>query len=415
MTSTIETNNSNVLKKIECLISICIYLKKIICKKAIDEYIIRIKIVHNNYLVESANLLADYYKMRSKYNESKQKEQYTRFYQRYLKSNNISTKLDVIYIELYKIYIDIINKKSYRHMEEITGLIHQKNDKPGKDMPFDFFDDMGRIKSIENTCHLLSDKTMRLIQKEGILLFSEYKKIKIHLYIEEVEPQLICNRCGEPYKTTNIGEQSCIICGICIENVITIIDDENITNEINNNKSGSYDPSKHCREWLDRIQGREIIDMATIDHIVNILKEQFIQERIKHNEIITYELIRIYLQKNKFSSYNEHIPLIRKLITGISPPQLTDVEIQKIIMYFIRIVKIYNKIKPTSKINCPYHPYIIYKILEQILEDGWRKTAILHCIHLQSSQTLILNDRIWQKICVHIPEFKYIPTDRNRR
>ena len=42
-----------------------------------------------------------------------------------------------------------------------------------------------------------------------------------------------------------------------------------------------------------------------------------------------------------------------------------------------------------------------------------RKKEILSCIHLQSFQTLCANDVIWVPICARIPEFVYIPTDRN--
>jgi hypothetical protein len=212
---------------------------------------------------------------------------------------------------------------------------------------------------------------------------------------------------------TDISEQSCIKCGKCQDATITIIDDENI-NDNKNMKYGSYDPSKHCRYWLDRIQGRETSDITEIENVVVYIKQQLTEDRIKNIDYITYNLIRSYLQKNNYSSYNEHIPLIRKLITGISPPQLSETELQKINIYFMRVIKLYNTIKPSTKINCPYHPYIIYKILEQIMSNGSRKSAILKCIHLQSSQTLIQNDKLWQKICEHIPEFTYIPTDRNR-
>ena len=75
-----------------------------------------------------------------------------------------------------------------------------------------------------------------------------------------------------------------------------------------------------------------------------------------------------------------------------------------------------SKIKPQKKTNCPYHPYFIYKIIEQIINkdsDKIKKAQILSCIHLQSRETLIQNDLIWGPICSRIPEFKYFPTDRN--
>ena len=116
------------------------------------------------------------------------------------------------------------------------------------------------------------------------------------------------------------------------------------------------------------------------------------------------------------SKYNEHIPLIHKLITGITPPPLLESEIQILSLYFDKAINIYDQIKPKDKTNCPYHPYFIYKILEQMLKkntDRIRKIQILSYIHLQSRETLISNDITWKKICEQIQEFTYIPTDKN--
>jgi hypothetical protein len=373
MTSTIETNNNNVLKKIEYLKKISIFLKKNIpnSTKIVNDNNILINNLFNDYSIEFAVILTEYFNIIDK-ESSKKKEEYNKLYQRCIKSNNITARLDDIYNNLHRFFV--INTRIDKNIPE-----------------------------------LLDPR----IYKEGSSLFLEYTKIKIYIYIEEVVITNLCNICNEQMMITDIGEQSCIKCGRCQDATIMIVDDES-TNDNKNIKYNSYDPSKHCRYWLDRIQGRETTDISEIENIVQYIKQQLIQDRIKNIDYITYNLIRSYLQKNNYSSYNEHIPLIRRLITGISPPQLSETELQKINIYFIRVIKLYNTIKPSTKINCPYHPYIIYKILEQIMTNGSRKSAILKCIHLQSSQTLIQNDKLWQKICAHIPEFTYMPTDRNR-
>ena len=84
--------------------------------------------------------------------------------------------------------------------------------------------------------------------------------------------------------------------------------------------------------------------------------------------------------------------------------------------------KIYNRIKPDNKPNCPYHPYFIYKIIEQLLKDPSdqrRCSEILQSIHLQSRDTLIDNDNIWKPICESLSSdclgdrtwFQYKPTE----
>ena len=424
MTSTIETNNSNILKKIECLHAICDFINNNIPKSTEFVAINKngINEIFNVYSVESAIILADYFSISDNNKITKTKEQYNRLYQRYIKSNNIAARLDAIYSEMYRFFI--LNTKSNkdgtydksnffvsnsdaRHLE-YQSYLNSLYECP-QTMPANASTDAVYIEDMQTPTQ--SKAELRL-QKEGNALFSEYTRIKIHMYVEEIKMAGVCKICKDTMIVTNMGELSCMRCGFCCDAIITIVDDESITNDSKNIKYGTYDPSKHCRYWLDRIQGREIADMTNIELLVEEIKEHLTQSRIKNYDHVTYSLIRTYLRKSGKSAFNEHIPLIRKLITGISPPQLTEAELQKVNIYFIRIIKLYNTIKPSTKINCPYHPYIIYKILEQILANGARKTAILRCIHLQSIPTLIQNDRIWKKICEYIPEFTYIPTDR---
>ena len=127
------------------------------------------------------------------------------------------------------------------------------------------------------------------------------------------------------------------------------------------------------------------------------------------------------MRKTNNTKYNEHIPLIIRIITGIIPPQLTGEEYSLTLKYFNRVVNIFAQVKPKYKSNCPYHPYFFYKVLEQkciLQEDNKeqieKKRKILSCIHIQSDSTLKKRDIIWKIICEEIDEFKYEPTDKNK-
>jgi hypothetical protein len=209
----------------------------------------------------------------------------------------------------------------------------------------------------------------------------------------------------------------CKKCGLTKELYGTVFEDEQFYyQEGQRTKHGTYDTAKHCKAWIDRIQAKENTEIPT--DIVQDIKKYIILDKITNKHNITCSQIRKYLQLTNNSKYNEHVPLIRKLITGISPPQLTEYEIQLIYIYFDKVIHIFEEIKPISKTNCPYYPYFIYKIIEQIItksSDRIRKLKILECIHLQSRETLICNDFIWHPICERITEFKYIPTDRNNQ
>ena len=207
----------------------------------------------------------------------------------------------------------------------------------------------------------------------------------------------------------------CKNCGVIKELYGTVFEDEQFYyQEGQRTKHGTYDPSKHCRFWVERIQARETTEIP--ESVVFAVKKCITRDKIKNKHHINCTQIRKYLRQTHNSKYNEHVPLIRKLITGITPPQLTDYEMQLIHIYFDKVIHIFEEIKPPKKTNCPYHPYFIYKIIEQIINnesDRIRKLKILACIHLQSRETLICNDVIWSPICDRISEFTYIPTDRN--
>lgn len=123
----------------------------------------------------------------------------------------------------------------------------------------------------------------------------------------------------------------------------------------------------------------------------------------------------MYLKELNSTDYNDHIPLIRKIITDKSPPPLKEKEIRKLYNYFNKAVDAFDIVKLPTQSNTPYYPYFIYKIIDQILENGLRKIKILECIHLQSRETLISNDKTWKKICKVVEELNYKPTDRNEQ
>ena len=218
--------------------------------------------------------------------------------------------------------------------------------------------------------------------------------------IDETTSMLIC-------KSSN--------CGILVPLTgVLFEDDYYYLQDGKRTKHCNYDPCKHCKIWIEKIQARESVDIPA--SIINDIREQIYQEGILNKSDISCEHIRKYLRLMNQSMYYNHVPLIRKLLTGIEPPQLTDEEQHMIVSYFNKIARIYDKIKSNKNPNLRYHPYFIYKIIEHILRETHqkrRRQEILSCIHLQSRETLIEHDRIWKQICEKIPEIEYKPTNRS--
>ena len=275
---------------------------------------------------------------------------------------------------------------------------------------------LGKINRIYNKCIKLT-KIYSINDHKLKQYINSFNKTNININIEE-NVTMVCISCNsEMIISSRASEKICNNCGYTEPLFGIISDEEQIcggNNEAQKQKHGKYDPTKHCKYWLDCIQAEEKKDIP--EKILNNLLSRIKQDKqIIPN--ITCDMYRKYLKDISQTRYNDHVPLIRKKLSGISPPQLSDVEKKIISLYFTEIVHIFNKIKPNinsnNKSNCPYHPYFIYKIIEHILKDPIhkiRKKEILSCIHLQSRETLIDNDIIMSMICKHMPEFTYKPT-----
>jgi hypothetical protein len=380
MSGTIETTNNNIIIKLNAILELLNILKKtsvVINNKLIKEF----NELKEDYEMGAINILSNYFLSTSKQNildTDIEKNIHFNKYQNFIRKENIITKLDRI-MNLILVYI--------KKLEELLD---------------DDADDTQKNVCIKESIHEIYkqmkyynnstvDKNVKEVVYE-ICICSE------KMFIDSMTSSLICKKCGITKK----------LYGTVFE------DDQFYYQEGHRTKHGTYDPSKHCRFWVERIQARETTEIP--ESVIKCIKTCIFDNKIKNiNQISCYQL-RKYLRQTHNAKYNDHIPLIRKLIIGVSPPQLTERELQLINIYFDKVIHIFDDIKPPEKTNCPYHPYFIYKIIEQILNkdcDKIRKHKILSCIHLQSRETLVDNDRIFKPICARIENFTYIPTDRN--
>lgn len=327
----------------------------------------------NNYEMEVVDILSEYYddlKLNSAENHGKESVADT--YGMYVTSENYSGKL--------KQCIDFI--------EAITE----------------------HIKEYISTTPVLCLKTQK-VSENLFNLIAKFKRSKIFTHIKQINYD-VC-RCGDKMKIfPNTSELVCPTCGEILILYGTVFEDTQFYNqEGQRSKHGCYDPSRHCKFWVHRIQAKENTDIPKkcIDQLVYCIQRDSILDCRK----LLCSQLRFYLKETHNTDYNDHIPLIRKIITGIVPPQLTHEELRQLYNLFDKSVNAFELIKPPDKSNTMYYPYIIYKILDLVLTNGMRKKKILECIHLQSRDTLIANDNLWENICNIVPDLSYRPTDRN--
>jgi hypothetical protein len=253
------------------------------------------------------------------------------------------------------------------------------------------------------------DDIEKLFKKISIIS-NHFNKTKLIYNIDEIDYD-VC-QCGNKMAIqSNTSELLCIKCGFVHTLIGSVFEDSQFFNQEGNRyKHGSYDPNRHCKFWIERIQAKEntVIDQSLIDKIEKCIKK----DKIENIKNISVKQFRLYLKQTNLSRLNDHIPLIKKIITGYIPPQLTHNELHLLFNYFDKATKTYESIKPSSKKNSLYYPFLIYKILEIIIEDEGRKLGLLGCIHLQSYETLIDNDKIWASICKNNKYFVYKPTNK---
>ena len=282
---------------------------------------------------------------------------------------------------------------------------------------------MDRIFSKIEKKYLTDDSQKPILNKSGLKAI--VKQDTLQTYIEQFKsalidehyddgPENICIDCKSPCKIDEkTSEYVCskLKCGLSTRIYGEVFDDDQIFyQEGGRGKPVKYEPIKHCKEWVDRIQAKESTEIP--DEVLSKIKRCIRRDSI-FLENLTYEMIRKYLKELKITSYNNHIALIHKLITGVNPIQFTERELKLIFMYFSKAIQIFNGIKSKFKSNYPYYPFFIYKIIEHILSAprfAQRKSQILSCIHLLGYETLINKDQVWFMIIEQIPEFKAVPT-----
>lgn len=360
MSSTIDNTNTNILNKIHELQKIIDIYDKYDLDEKDNLHVKNLKDFIDDLLASyefgSIDILKKYYQS----SDTDKHIQYKR-YMKFINTENILGKLKKVYSSCKKL------QKAYDI--DSTDIYDAFNNYDYASVDIDTVDKVGNNCQCGNQMH-----------------------------VESKTSESVCNKCGSAEK----------LYGVVFE------DEQFFYQEGQRTKHGKYDPTKHCKFWVDRIQAKESAEIP--DKLINTIKRRIKRDNV-WLERLNCSIIRGYLKEIKKTEYNDHIPLIRKIITGVEPPQLSDYELKLVYVYFNRVMQIYNRTKPDDKLNSPYHPFFVYKILEQILkkpDDKLRRDEILSSIHLQSRETLINHDLIWHSICNEISEFTYMPTDGNK-
>lgn len=220
--------------------------------------------------------------------------------------------------------------------------------------------------------------------------------------------------CGERMAVApELSELHCAQCSRIKTIIGTVFrDDQFYPQEGQKTKHGGYDPARHYRIWIERLQALEnkSFDPGLLARIEYILCRDGYDRRM-----LTCEQMRAILKDSKVGGtlLNDHAPLLVRLFGGPTPPTLTFQENCVLSIRFRKVMMLYDLVHPGEG-NKPYYPYFIYKIIEHEFRNNADKLRLLSSIHLQSRDTVIKNDITYKQMCALAdPEdgLAYVPTN----
>lgn len=323
------------------------------------------------------------------------------------------TELKDIYYNGYYTY----TKFKYRIRDKASKVTMRKNDIKDQFMQLCAYTNID--DTLDNFVKYLGDFAMVYATVIGMdtcavikvqQRLSKYKTVVTERQIKE-ELYDVCNCGNRMIVQSATSEMVCVRCGKITLLLGSVTEESQLfAQEGNRVAHGSYDPTRHCKFWIERIQAKE--STVIPDEYIERIRKSIQRDKHPNPRSLSVQQLRSYLKQNGLSRLNDHIPLIKKIITGYIPPQLTHREQQMLFIYFDKATKTYDIIKPSNKKNSLYYPFLIYKILDMVIADEDKKRGLLSCIHLQSYDTLIDNDRIWYDICARNECFDYRPTNK---
>ena len=160
-------------------------------------------------------------------------------------------------------------------------------------------------------------------------------------------------------------------------------------------------------EFLTRLEGSERtkVPKEVILAILHECKNHGI-DPVKQYHLVTYQRLRRFLRKLRYTKYFENIPQIIWRITYQKPITFSPEQRCELVRIFKEIQKPFEKFKGKRK-NFLSYSYTIYKLCELNSYDEFMPMLQL----LKAPRNRLKADKIWEKICEE-NGYEYVPTDR---
>lgn len=282
---------------------------------------------------------------------------------------------------------------------------------------------------------IIQEAIVGLVAANGLSAILIHAQNALSIVINQHIEKKVYEMCKCGARMTVKPERSELHCDDCgkIKDIIGAVfrDDQFYPQEGNKTKHGGYDTSRHYRFHIERLQALEnkTFDETMLSRIEDVIRKDKYDRRLLNCETMRDILRdpRVTVVKEcsgagttstsitKGTKLNDHAPLLVKLMGGPAPPHLSFQENKLASIRFSKIMHLYEVVVPSGG-NKPYYPYFIFKIFEHMFAGNTQKLRLLDYIHLQSRDTVIKHDKIYEQICaIADPDdgLVYTPTDRN--
>lgn len=264
------------------------------------------------------------------------------------------------------------------------------------------------------------------------MIEDKYRAIEISFPPQSKKGKEVCPECSASLIVDSYNSELCCQkCGYSDSLSGVVFEESQLYSQQSSaSKHKNYKFNTHCEKWLNQIQAREnrVIPDDVLEKINVIAKREYTRGGVlRPMRDMKCREIRRWFKQLGLTKFNNNAALVRRYVTGMNgeaviPPQLSPEETHDILFDFSQAMDIYESfdkeqqtlvaIGKTKVGNKPYYPYGLMKILINRLERGPRLDGLLECIHLQTETTLRKHDKVWKVICLRIPGFKYVPTNK---
>lgn len=158
-----------------------------------------------------------------------------------------------------------------------------------------------------------------------------------------------------------------------------------------------YQRHNHFKTWLKRTQGKETTSISP--EITELVRRELKKERITDMSTVDHIKIKSILKKLRKNKYYNHWVQITTIVTGKTPPQMTQEQEDSLIQMFERVQEPFEKkVKGKRRQNMLSYSFLIHKFLQLMSWDEHLPYFPL----LVSADKIQVQDAIWQQLCKEV-------------